>query len=83
MTFINNKRIHDYLKQKKAGVNLLLTIPKVRQKGSGKTYILLFKKNFQGNPVNTGNQRDMPCCPHNPGVPGLSEKTSQTNAVLI
>ena len=38
------------LKTKKTGVNLLLTIPKARKKGSGKTYILLLKKNLQGNP---------------------------------
>ena len=53
---------------------MLLTIPKARKKGSGKTFILLFKKNLQGNPVNTGKRRDMRCCPYNPGVPGLSEK---------
>ena len=73
MTFIINKRIDDELKteKKKPGVNLLLTIPKARKKGSGKTFISLFKNNLQGNPVNMGNQRDMPCCPYNLGVPGL------------
>ena len=42
---------------------------KSSEKRIGKTYILLLKKNLQGNPVNTGNRRDMPWCPYNPGVP--------------
>ena len=53
---------------------MLLTKPKAQKKGSGKAFILLFKKNLQGNPVKTGKRRDMRCCPYNPGVPGLSEK---------
>ena len=52
MTFIINERIDDDKKnkQKKAGVNLLLTKPKARKKGSGKTFILILKKELTREP---------------------------------
>ena len=75
MTFTINKRIDDELKTEKSWRQFASHHTKSSEKRIRKNiYFILFKKNSQGNPVNTGNQRDMPCCPYNPGVPGLSEK---------
>ena len=74
MTFIINKRIDDELKTEKRWCQFASRHTKSSEKRTRKNIYLLFKKNLQGNPVNTGSQRDMPCCPYNPGVPGLSEK---------
>ena len=74
MTFIINKRIDDELKtEKKKNLASICFSPyqKLGKKDQEKTFISLFKNNLQGSPVNMGNQRDMPCCPYNLGVPGL------------
>ena len=74
MTFIINKRIDDELKTEKSWRQFASYHTKSSEKRIRKNIYFPSKKNLQGNRVNTGNQRDMPCCPYNPGVPGLSEK---------
>ena len=73
MTFIINKRIDDELKTEKTWRQFASHHTKSSEKKIRKNIYFTFQ-NLQGNRVNTGNQRDMPWCPYNPGVPWALRK---------